>query len=134
MNIRTVLTVCATLVIGGVILTGLGSGLGNADEKTPFNDAWLTAKTKIALFSDARVRGREINVESAQGLVMIHGNVDSDEAKKAVEDLAKGIDGVKSVKNDLQVVLPSKRDVIDDKNAAVALQDQIEPCQDPSAL
>ena len=133
MNTRTVLAVCATLMIGGVILTALGSGLGNADEKTPFNDAWLTAKTKIALFSDARVRGREINVESAQGLVIIHGNVDSDKAKQAVEGLAKGIGGVKSVKNDLQVVLP-KREVIDDKNAAVALRDQIEPCQDPSAL
>ena len=124
MNTRTVLTLCATLVIGGVVLTGLG----NADEKTPLNDAWLTAKTKIALFSDARVRGREINIESAQGLVMIRGKVDSDEAKQAVEGLAKGIDGVKSVKNDLLVVPPPSRELI--ANEATTLRDQTEPCQD----
>lgn len=110
----------------------MGNELGNANEKTPINDAWLTAKTKIALFTDARVRGREINVESAQGLVMIRGKVDSNEAKQAVEGLAKGIDGVKSVKSDLQVVSLSKREVIGDKNEAIALRDQTEPCRDRS--
>ncbi|MDK2742392.1 MAG: BON domain-containing protein [Nitrospira sp.] len=122
MNIRTILTLSATLVTGGMFLTGLTNGLGNAAEKTPINDAWLTAKTKIALFADARVKGSDLNVESTQGLVMIRGKVDSGEAKQAVEDIAKGIDGVKSVKNDLQVVSPSKREVINDKDEAITLR------------
>lgn len=122
MNIRTVLTIGATLVTGAMFLMGLGNGLGNASEKTPINDAWLTAKTKIALFADARVKGSELNVESAQGLVMIRGKVDSGDAKQAVEDIAKGIDGVKSVKNELQVVPPAKREAIDDKDEAITLR------------
>jgi osmotically-inducible protein OsmY len=31
---------------------------------------------------------------------MLRGTVDSDAAKQAAEDIAKGLDGVKSVKND----------------------------------
>ncbi|MDF0677460.1 MAG: BON domain-containing protein [Nitrospira sp.] len=132
MNTRIALIVCATLVIVGLVLTGLANGLGNANEPTSLNDAWLTTKTKIALFTDARVMGREINVESAQGLVMIRGNVSSDETKQTVEGIANGINGVKSVKNDLQVVRPSQREVINDKHEAGIIRDQNEPCQDRS--
>ena len=99
--------------------TGSANALGKADEKTPINDSWLTSKTKIALFADARVKGSEINVETTQGLVVIRGKVDSDEAKQAAEGIAKGIDGVKTVKNDLQVIAPSKREAIDDKDEAI---------------
>jgi hyperosmotically inducible protein len=119
MNTRTVLTLCTALVVGGALLTGSAHALGQADEKTPINDTWLTAKTKIALFADARVKGSEINVETTQGLVMIRGKVDSGAAKQAAEGIARGIDGVKSVKNELQVVAPSKREAIDDKDEAI---------------
>jgi hyperosmotically inducible protein len=87
--------------------------------KETINDSWLTAKTKIALFGDSRVKGREINVETKDGTVMLRGKVDTDEAKKAAEETAKLIDGVKSVKNELQVVPPSKRDVVDEKDDAI---------------
>ncbi len=50
---------------------------------------------------------------------MIRGKVDSDAAKQAAEGIAKGIDGVKSVKNDLRVIAPSKREAIDDKEEAI---------------
>jgi osmotically-inducible protein OsmY len=73
MNTRSVLTVCTALVVGGALLTGSAHALGKADEKSPVNDSWLTSKTKIALFADARVKGSEINVETSQGLVMIRG-------------------------------------------------------------
>jgi hyperosmotically inducible periplasmic protein len=119
MTTRTVLTICSALFIGGVVIAGSMNAIGKANEKTPVNDAYLTAKTKIALFADARVKGSEINVESAQGVIMIRGKVDSSDAKLAAEGIAKGIDGVKSVKNELQVVAPAKREATDDKDAAI---------------
>jgi hyperosmotically inducible protein len=119
MNIRYILTVCTALVIGGAFIAGSAHALGKADEKTPINDTWLTAKTKIALFADARIKGSEITVETSQGSVMIRGKVDSDGAKQTAEGIAKGIDGVKTVKNELQVVAPSKREAIDDKDASI---------------
>jgi hyperosmotically inducible periplasmic protein len=122
MNIRYGLTLCTALVVGGALITGSANALGKADEKTPIKDSWLTAKTKIALFADARVKGSEINVETTQGLVMIRGKVDSDMAKQAAEDIAKKLDGVKSVKNELQVVAPAKREAIDDKDEAITIR------------
>ena len=119
MTTRTILTVCMSLMIGGALLAGSPNAFGKADEKTPINDAYLTAKTKIALFADSRVKGSEINVESAQGLVMIRGKVDSDASKQAAEGIAKSIDGVKSVKNELQVVAPAKREATDDQDSAI---------------
>ena len=119
MNTRYVLTLCTALVLGGALIAGSANALGKADEKTPINDTWLTAKTKIALFADARIKGSEITVETSQGSVTIRGKVDSDAAKQAAEGIAKGIDGVKTVKNDLQVISPAKREAIDDKDEAI---------------
>jgi hyperosmotically inducible protein len=87
--------------------------------KEPIKDSWLTAKTKIALVADGRVKGRQINVETKKGVVMLRGKVDTDEAKTAAEETAKAIDGVKSVKNELQVVAPAKRDVVEQKDDTI---------------
>jgi hypothetical protein len=129
MNTRPVLIFCATLVSVGTFLTESVHALSNAEEKTPLNDAWLTTKTKVALFTDARVRGREINVESTQGLVILRGKVDSDEVKQVVEGIANGVYGIKSVKNDLEVVPPSKPTAIDDKGETSTLRDHSTPCE-----
>jgi osmotically-inducible protein OsmY len=68
--------------------------------KRTSQDSWITAKTKIGLFADARVKGRQIEVETHQGKIVLRGKVDTDEAKMAAEDIAKVIEGTKDVKND----------------------------------
>ena len=90
------------------------------DTKVAVTDSWLTSKTKIALFSDDRVKGSQVKVETKDGVVHLRGKVDSAEAKAAAESVAKGIDGVKSVKNDLQVVSPGARKAVDAKDADIA--------------
>jgi hyperosmotically inducible protein len=119
MNTRYVLTLCTALIVGGALLTGSAHALDKADVTTPINDTWLTAKTKIALAADGRVKGRQIDVETTNNVVMLRGKVDSDSAKQAAEDITKMLDGVKTVKNDLEVVAPSKREAIDDKDEAI---------------
>ena len=90
------------------------------DTKVAVTDSWLTSKTKIALFSDDRVKGSQVKVETKDGIVHLRGKVDSADAKAAAESVAKGIDGVKSVKNDLQVVSPGARKTVDAKDADIA--------------
>jgi hyperosmotically inducible protein len=119
MHIRYALTLCTALVVGGAFITGSVTAAGKADEKTPINDTWVTAKTKIALAADGRVKGRQIEVETTQGVVMLRGKVDSDVANQAVADITKLLDGVKTVKNDLEVVAPSKREAVEDKDEAI---------------
>ena len=92
--------------------------------KDAVSDSWLTSKTKIALFSDGRVKGRDVSVETTNGKVFLRGKVDSQEAKTAAGDVAKNIEGVKSVKNDLQVVAPTARKAVqaNDKEITKAVE------------
>jgi hyperosmotically inducible protein len=83
------------------------------DVKAEVTDSWLTAKTKIALYSDERVKGRQISVETVKGTVMLRGKVDSDAAKTAAGSIAEGVQHVKAVKNDLQVVAGGDRKATD---------------------
>jgi len=87
------------------------------DTKTAVSDSWITSKTKIALFSDERVKGTQVTVDTMKGgVVHLRGKVDSAEAKAAAAEIAKGIEGVQSVKNDLQVVAPGTRKMVDAKD------------------
>lgn len=113
------LMLCTALVLGGALITGSGNAFGKADERTPINDSWLTAKTKIALAADARVKGRQIEVKTTKGVVMLRGKVDSDAAKQAAGDITKMIDGVATVKNDLEVVTLSEREAVEEKDEAI---------------
>ncbi len=90
------------------------------DAKVAVTDSWVTSKTKIALFSDDRVKGSQVKVETIDGVVHLRGKVDSAEAKAAATSVAQGIEGVKSVKNDLQVVSPGARKAVDAKDADIA--------------
>ena len=83
------------------------------DVRAEVADSWLTAKTKIALYSDERVKGRQIGVETVKGTVMLRGKVDSDEARTAAASIARGVEHVKAVKNDLQVVAIGDRKATD---------------------
>src|SRR6185295_6902641 len=83
------------------------------DAKVGMTDSWLTAKTKIALYGDDRVKGGQVSVETVKGAVSLRGKVDSDDAKAAAGAVTQAVEGVKSVRNDLQVVPPGDRKAID---------------------
>jgi hyperosmotically inducible protein len=92
------------------------------DAKTGVSDSWLTAKTKVALYADERVKGGQISVETVHGTVTLRGKVDSDEAKAAAVSVARGVDGVTSVRNDLQVVLPGDRKAVETSDKDITRQ------------
>lgn len=94
------------------------------DATTAMSDSWLTAKTKIALFADERVKGNQINVETIDGRVTLRGKVDSDSAKAAAASVANQVEGVKNVRNDLQVVPPGDRKAVDISDDGITKQVQ----------
>ena len=68
------------------------------------SNATLTTKVKTALASDAGAKTMtNIDVDSNNGVVTLKGKVDSADMKKKAGDIAKKVDGVKSVKNELKV-------------------------------
>ena len=92
------------------------------DARAGISDSWLTAKTKIALFADERVKGRQVSVETVNATVTLRGKVDSDEAKAAAASVAKAVEGVNSVRNDLQVVPPGDRKMTDASDKDITQQ------------
>ena len=95
--------------------------------KTVVSDSWITSKAKIALFGDDRVKGTQVSVDTQKGVVNLRGKVDSAEAKAAAAEVAQGVEGVQSVKNDLQVVAPMARKAVDanDKDIAKAVEGRL---------
>lgn len=110
-----------------LLLAGI-SFAGASSRNTALQDSWLTSKTKIALAADERVKGTQVSVETAKSVVTLRGKVDSDNARNAALQVARGVEGVKKVNNDLQVVAPSRRDSIDERDEAITkrIKDQID--------
>ena len=66
-------------------------------------DAEITAKVKSALAGDPRTKAHQVNVETREGVVQLSGFVDNSEAKSTAEELARAVDDVKSVDNEIDV-------------------------------
>jgi hyperosmotically inducible protein len=98
-----------------------------SEAKGMATDSWVTAKAKIALYADERVKGRQISVETRQGTVILRGKVDSEDAKTAAGERVKAVEHVKGVRNELQVVAPAERKMVDtdDKTIASAVEQRL---------
>jgi len=119
----TTAAILMALVAGAPLTAGAADTKAQTttqEAKTMVSDSWVTSKTKISLFADERVKGTQVSVDTAKGVVHLRGKVDSAEAKSAASDIAQGVDGVKSVKNDLQVVAPAARKAVDARDSDIA--------------
>lgn len=67
------------------------------------NDMWLWVKTKASLAGVDDLRDSTINVDVEDEVVTLRGTVASAAHKKAAEDTAKAVEGVKSVRDQLRV-------------------------------
>jgi hyperosmotically inducible periplasmic protein len=67
------------------------------------SDAGITTKVKTKLLADSDVGGLKIDVDTSNGIVTLTGNVSSATEKRKAIDIAKGTDGVKSVKDKLKI-------------------------------
>jgi osmotically-inducible protein OsmY len=75
-----------------------------SDIKKDTQDSWLTTKVKSALAADVGLKTLTgINVDSAGSVVTLKGSVDTAANKSRAEQVARGVEGVSSVKNELAV-------------------------------
>ncbi|HDQ5707830.1 TPA: molecular chaperone OsmY [Shigella flexneri] len=65
-------------------------------------DTATTSEIKAKLLADDIVPSRKVKVETTDGMVQLSGTVDSQAQSDRAESIAKAVDGVKSVKNDLK--------------------------------
>lgn len=67
------------------------------------DDSAITTKVKAAIFNDPALKVFQINVETFKGEVQLSGFVDSAQSVSKAGEVARGVGGVKSVKNNLIV-------------------------------
>ncbi len=67
------------------------------------DDSVITGKVKAALVADSTTKAHQISVETFRGVVQLSGFVDNAEARSRAGQLAQQVDGVKDVKNDLEL-------------------------------
>jgi hyperosmotically inducible periplasmic protein len=64
-------------------------------------DAAITTKVKAKYLGDERLKGSHIKVTTTNGVVTLTGSAVSGDSKSAAEELAKNVDGVKSVDDEV---------------------------------
>jgi osmotically-inducible protein OsmY len=87
------------------LLTSVGCASTQKQEGTGeyVDDSVITTKVKAAILNEPTLSSAEINVETFKGLVQLSGFVNSRaDITKAVE-IARGVKGVNSVKNDMRL-------------------------------
>lgn len=67
------------------------------------DDTAITASVKSRMLESEDVAGTSITVETLNGTVMLSGFAKGDKEKAAAERIARNVDGVKSVKNEIAI-------------------------------
>ena len=67
------------------------------------DDGVITGKVKAALAGDSRTKAHQVNVETHEGAVQLSGFVNDAEAKSTAGELARAVEHVRSVDNQIDV-------------------------------
>ena len=76
---------------------------GSSEVERDTRNAALTAKVKSALAADVGLKTLKIDVDSMGNTVTLKGAVDSADTKRRAEEVARKVDGVATVRNELTV-------------------------------
>jgi hyperosmotically inducible protein len=106
---------CAPVMVGGA---AAGAYKAGTDERTMgrmIDDSTITAKVNLALLDDPLVSSLQIDVDTIDGNVILTGVVGTKiEVERSVE-LARGVEGVKKVIDNLQIGSKSLGQAFNDK-------------------
>jgi len=89
------------MLIAGLVACASTSKQEGAGEYV--DDSVITTKVKSLIAADDFLRSFQISVETYKGIVQLSGFVGSQGAVSKAGEIARGVQGVKSVKNDLIV-------------------------------
>ena len=79
------------------------SGAQKVVVKRVASDSVITSKAKAQLLAEKDLKSLQISVKTYKGKVILSGFVDNEAAKMKAEDVVSKIEGVKSVKNSLEI-------------------------------
>ena len=102
MNIRITLAAAMTAV---AMLTATGCAVQRGQETVGayIDDATITTQVKSRMVENKFVDAGAIKVETLNGTVMLSGFAKSVTEKNTAEGIARGVNGVRSVKNEIAI-------------------------------
>jgi hyperosmotically inducible periplasmic protein len=98
-------TPLAAAITALALLTTAGCAVSRGQETTGayIDDATITTQIKSRMLNDPAVAGTSISIETLNGTAMLSGFAKSSSEKAAAERIARDVNGVKSVKNEIVV-------------------------------
>ena len=98
---RRLATIAGVLVMAAAL--GCASTAKTEGTGEYVDDTVVTSKVKAAIFNEPSLKSAEINVETFKGVVQLSGFVSSAAAENTAVAVARKVEGVKSVKNDMRL-------------------------------
>jgi len=87
-----------------LMLTALGCASGSKSTTGEYvDDSVITTKVKTAIFNEPSLKVNQITVETHKNVVQLSGFVDSTESMNKAVAVARSVEGVSSVKNDMRL-------------------------------
>jgi len=98
-------------ILAGLAMTALVAGLAHAEPASAasLSDAWITTKLKVSLVAAPDVSAVDVDVDTRDGRVTLHGKTSTEVKRARAETIARQLDGVREVRNLLQVVPEDRR-------------------------
>lgn len=95
----------SAVFLAATLVTAVGCSSTAKQEGTGeyVDDSVITTKVKAAVFNEPMLKSAEINVETFKGVVQLSGFVSSASAANKAVEVARGVGGVRSVKNDMRI-------------------------------
>jgi osmotically-inducible protein OsmY len=97
----------AALIVAAMMSSGLIAGCASTSTQQStgqaIDDGVVTAKVKAKLIEDPMTKAHQIGVETFKGTVQLTGFVESNQARTRALQLAKEVEGVKQVKDAMEI-------------------------------
>ncbi|CAN5834279.1 BON domain-containing protein [soil metagenome] len=100
-NFKIISTLIAALMLSTVV--GCASTAKQESTGQYVDDAVITTAVKAAILNEPSLKVAEINVETFKGAVQLSGFVRSEDNILTAVRVTRGVNGVKSVKNDMRL-------------------------------
>lgn len=97
------LRAAATSLVIAIGLAGCAAMSGRETAGEYVDDLTVTSRVKAEIFNDPTLKSMEISVETMQDVVQLSGFVDSAQARDRAGHLARNVDGVRGLRNNLVV-------------------------------
>lgn len=98
-----ILCVAVSPIVAGIISAGCAGDRYHESTGESIDDTATTARVKSALGGDSQYKYGDVHVTTFKGTVQLSGFVSSADARSHAGDLAKNIEGAKSVQNEISI-------------------------------